>query len=417
MLSCFLTAKSKLNFFKNYRMKSKFIFFITLSIGSLILQSCTKDCSGLEPLSHLEVVDLESEINLIENNLMSESGASTRCNILDRMDEYNVPGVSIAVVEGGILKWAKGYGLANTETGSEVNPNTLFQAASISKPLTALLALKLFEEGQVELDGDVNSYLEAWSVPENKFTTTEKVTLRRLLSHTAGTTVHGFGGYKQTETLPSIEMVLSGQGNSPAVEVDKVPGSLWRYSGGGYTIMEKVVEDVSGLLLEEYFDEVVSTPLNMINSILIQPLPEQFHNIASAAYNSRGKLVDGFWHNYPEQAAAGLWTTPTDLAKYCIEIHEIYQGKSKGILSPQTVELMLTNHKNDYGLGLSLLSTNDNEIIFQHDGKNEGFTNRFVAFANSGNAVVILTNGDRGNDLIEEILRGMEDFYGWNLIQ
>lgn len=397
-------------------MNSKIIFFIALSISSLFLQSCTKDCR-LEPLSHLEVIDLESEINLIENNLMSEEEASTRCNILDRMDEYNIPGVSIAVVEAGILKWAKGYGLANTETESEVNSNTLFQAASISKPLTALLALKLFEEGQVELDEDVNSYLKGWSIPENDFTATEKVTLRRLLSHTAGTTVHGFAGYKQTDTFPSIEMVLNGQGNSSAVEVDEIPGSQWRYSGGGYTIMEKVVEDVTDLSLEAYFADVVGTPLNMTNSTLIQPLPEQFHDNASAAYNRRGKLVDGLWHNYPEQAAAGLWTTPTDLAKYCIEIHEIYQGKSGGILSPQTVELMLTNERNDYGLGLEISEYIDNEIIFQHYGKNKGFTNRFVAFANSGNAVVILTNGDKGNNLIEEILRGMEDFYGWNLIQ
>ena len=396
-------------------MKSKLVFLMVLSISTLILQSCTKDCEGLEPIAHQEVVDLESEINLIENNLMTESGASTRCNILHRMEEYNIPGVSIAVVEGGVLKWAKGYGLANTETGSEVNLNTLFQAASISKPLTALCALKLVDEGQVDLDEDVNSYLEGWSIPENDFTTTEKVTLRRLLSHTAGTTVHGFGGYKQTDEFPSIETVLNGQGNSPAIEVDEVPGSLWRYSGGGYTVMEKVVEDVSSLPLESHFEEVVSTPLNMTNSILTQPLPEQFHNNASAAYNRRGKIVKGFWHNYPEQAAAGLWTTPTDLAKYCIEIHEIYKGKSDGILSPQTVELMLTNHKDSFGLGL-FLSETDDEVIFKHDGKNAGFTNQLVAFANSGNAVIILTNADRGILLINEILRGMEDFYSWDLL-
>ncbi|MFK7935404.1 MAG: serine hydrolase domain-containing protein [Saprospiraceae bacterium] len=388
---------------------------MVLSISTLILQSCTKHCVGLEPIAHQEVVDLATEINLIENNLMAESGASTRCNILHRMEEYNIPGVSIAVVEGGVLKWAKGYGLANTETGSEVNTNTLFQAASISKPLTALCALKLVDEGQVDLDGDVNSYLEGWSIPENDFTTTEKVTLRRLLSHTAGTTVHGFGGYKQTETFPSIEMVLNGEGNSPAIEVDEVPGSIWRYSGGGYTVMEKVVEDVSGLPLESHFTEVVSTPLNMTNSLLSQPLPEQFHDNASAAYNPRGKIVKGFWHNYPEQAAAGLWTTPTDLAKYCIEIHEIFKGKSDGILSPETVELMLTNHKDDFGLGLFLTETED-ETIFHHAGNNVGFTNQMVAFANSGNAVVILTNAEKGMLLIDEILRGMEDFYGWGLL-
>lgn len=396
-------------------MNSKIIICNILLISTLILQSCSKECCDLEPIAHTQVVDLESEINLIENNLILEDEAGTRCNINERMEELKVPGISIAVVESGLLKWAKGYGVANTESGLKVNTNTLFQAASISKPLTALAALKLFEEGQVDLDENVNSYLNGWKIPENNFTTSEKVTLRRLLSHTSGTTVHGFEGYKQTETLPSIEMILNGEGNSPEISVDVVPGSLWRYSGGGYTVMEKVIEDVSGQPLEEYFYNSVMLPLDMSMSTLVQPLPSQFHDIASGAYDKKGRLIDGLWHNYPEQAAAGLWTTPTDLAKYCIEIHEIFKGKIDGVLSLETVEIMLTKHGNDFGLGPDLWGTNDNEIVFRHDGKNAGFTNRFIAFANSGNAVVILTNGDGGQKLIDEIIRGMEDFYGWAL--
>lgn len=312
----------------------------------------------------------EQEITIIENSLFKsiqiEGESIQKFNIEDRMDYYKVPGVSIAVIEDGKIKWAKGYGYANTKTGTKVNNETLFQAGSISKPVAALSALQLYEHGDLELDKDVNSYLKNWRIPENRFTETGKVTITKLLTHTAGMTVHGFPGYTQKENFPEILDVLNGKGNTAKIMVDTIPGSIWRYSGGGYTVMEKVVEDISGFPLEKYMAENVFMPLGMNNSTYEQPISKNFQKNISAAYNRNGKLIKGFWNNYPEQAAAGLWTTPSDLALYCIEIQNILKGKEEGILKKETVDKMLTKHKNDWGLGPSLSSEGDSLTRIMH---------------------------------------------------
>lgn len=349
------------------------------------------------------------------SSLETEVGPSepmSEFDVLQRMKEYEVPGVSIAVVANGKLDWAKGYGIANSDTGYKVDGKTLFQAGSISKPIAALAALQLVSEGKVELNSNINKYLKNWKIEENEFTETEKVTLERLLTHTAGATVHGFPGYRQKDLFPTIETVLNGNGNTDQVKVDEIPGSSWRYSGGGYTVMEKMVEDVSGLPFEEYMKKHVLSPMGMKNSTYAQPLPEVWHSRASAAYNNKGKIVAGYWHNYPEQAAAGLWTTPTDLAKYCIEIQEILSGKKDGVLSKEMIELMLLKHQNNWGLGLSLEGDGDT-LTFGHGGKNKGFTNNLVAFAHKGRAVVIMTNGDNGGKLIGEVQKSIYEHYQW----
>ncbi|MEO1449352.1 MAG: serine hydrolase domain-containing protein, partial [Bacteroidota bacterium] len=190
----------------------------------------------------------------------------------------------------------------------------------------------------------------------------------------------------------------------------------WSYSGGGYSIMEKVVEDVSGMPLEAYFEQHIAGPLGMTRSRFEQPLPDQLHTNASSGHSRRGKVIAGGWRNYPEQAAAGLWTTPADLAKYCIEVYEIYNGKTNGILQPTTIELMLTEEMGHWGLGPELGNSSQQNKVFKHNGSNEGFKTQFIAFADSGNAVVILTNGEKGYSLVLEILMGLEAYYGWDLL-
>jgi CubicO group peptidase (beta-lactamase class C family) len=386
-------------------MKTLNYLFIILT---LVLVSCKNE----------NTIDIAPEINAIENGLLPSiqvQGDSIKTfNLLERMEHYNVPGVSIAIVENGKIKWAKGYGIANSESGSKVNTNTMFQAGSISKPVAALSALKLVEEGKIDLDQDVNSYLKDWKIAENKFTQEEKVTLRRLLTHTAGLTVHGFPGYKQTNTFPSITQVLNGGGNTPKIFVDTIPSSIWRYSGGGYTVMQKMVEDITGLSLDAYMLKNILQPIGMENSTFEQPIKVKDNSNISAAYDGDGKIIEGLWHNYPEKAAAGLWTTPTDLAKYCIEIQQILKGKQDGILLKETVEKMLTKDKNDWGLGPSLQWEQDS-LIFRHGGKNAGFTNEFVAFAHRGNAVIIMTNADNGGKLISELLLAVSKYYNWGI--
>lgn len=361
---------------------------------------------------------LAREIEAIETGLrpsvVTLADSAKSYSIGERMEYYNVPGVSIAVVTDGKLRWAKGYGIANTQTGSAVDESTLFQAGSISKPVAALAIHKLAEEEKLELDTDVNTYLTDWKIEDSKYTENYKVTLRGLLTHSAGVTVHGFPGYTQTDTFPSVIEVLDGAGNTPKIEVDTLPGSIWRYSGGGYTIAQKVVEDVSGSPFAEYLDQNILDPLEMINSTYEQPLPEQYHNRASAAYNEQGEIIEGVWHNYPELAAAGLWTTPTDLAKYCITVQEIAAGKTGEVLSQTTVEKMLTKHQNDWGLGPGLWGEGDS-LMFGHGGKNAGFTNNMVASVQGGNAVIVMTNADNGGPLINEIFRSMTKQYDINL--
>ena len=227
-------------------------------------------------------------------------------------------------------------------------------------------------------------------------------------------TVHGFPGYEQKDSFPSVLQVINGKGNTPKIFVDTIPNSIWRYSGGGYTLMEKIVEDTSNKSLDVYMAENFLTPLRMHNSTYEQPLSTKHHANASAAYNRKGEIAEGFWNNYPEQAAAGLWTTPTDLAKYAIEIQQIQAGKENGVLSKKTIGQMLTKHKNNWGLGPSLQWEKDS-LIFRHGGKNRGFTNQFISFANKGNAVIVMTNADNGGKLISEILRTVSKKYNWGL--
>ena len=387
----------------------KSINFILFSL-LLIFSSCKKE-NKIEDSSPDDILAIE---NGLQPPFQVKGDSVKRFNLAERMEHYNVPGVSIAVVDKGKIKWARAYGIANTSNGAKVDTNTIFQAGSISKPLAALAALKLVENDSIDLDKDVNHYLKDWEIPESDLTKDEKVTLRRLLTHTAGMTVHGFPGYKQTDTFPSVIEVLNGNGNTPRIFVDTIPGSIWRYSGGGYTVMEKMVEDVSGLSLDEYMSKNILPAMGMNNSTFQQPLSSEYHNNVSAAYDSDGKIIEGLWHNYPEQAAAGLWTTPRDLAAYCIEVQEILAGKENGVLSQETIEKMLTKHKGDWGLGPGLQWEQDS-LVFRHGGKNAGFTNNLIAYAHRGKAIIVMTNADNGGKLMGEIIRSVSSHYKWGL--
>lgn len=362
--------------------------------------------------------DINSEIEYITDNLLRNiqinGEEKVSYSLEDRMDYYKVPGLSIAVIENGELRWAKGYGYANTNTGSNVDENTMFQAGSISKPVAALAVMKLYEEGKVDLDKDVNAYLKDWKIPESTYTSDKKVTLRLLLTHSAGTTIHGFPGYQQKDKFPSITDVLDGKGNTPKIVLDTIPNSMWRYSGGGYTIMEKVVEDVTQLGLEAYMEASFFKPLQMARSTYDQPIDVSEYDNISAAYDGGGMLVEGLWNNYPEQAAAGLWTTPSDLAKYIISLQKGFGGKDD-VLKASTIKTMLTKHTNDWGLGPSLAKEKDS-LVFKHGGKNNGFTNNMVAYAGLGKGVIVMTSADRGNGLINEIMMAISSYYNWNLM-
>ncbi|MBK8653341.1 MAG: beta-lactamase family protein [Haliscomenobacter sp.] len=363
--------------------------------------------------------NLAQKIDQVERNLLPKikiaGDPANTYTIQERMAHYQVPGVSIAVLNNGQIEWAKGYGFTGQDSLRRITPKTLFQAASISKPVAALAALLLVEEGKIGLDQDVNTYLKTWKVPENAFTEKEKVTLRRLLTHTAGLTVHGFRGYALGEKIPTSRQILNGEppANSAKIFPDTFPGAIWRYSGGGYTVMQQLVADVSGIPFPEFMEARVLKKIGMKNSAYYQPLPFLLRSRASLGHRSDGKKVTGDWHTYPEMAAAGLWTTPTDLLKYAMAVQNMGGDNPKGLLSKETAGKMLSKDKSNWGLGPSL-SGEGKDLLFSHGGSNEGFKCAFFAFAYKGQGVAVMTNGDGGSALVEEIFRSVSRVYGWN---
>lgn len=332
----------------------------------------------------------------------------------DRMRFFNVPAVSIAVVNNGAIEWARGYGAADAESGRPVDTATLFQAASISKPVAAVAALRLVEQGRLTLDEDVNARLTSWRVPHSDRARGEKVTLRRIITHNAGLTVHGFRGYAQGESVPAVLQVLNGTppANSAPVVIDTQPGSLQRYSGGGVTVAQLLMSDVTGQPFPRLMDELVLRPVGMVHSTYEQPLPKALSHNAAIAHRRDGTPVAGRWHTYPEQAAAGLWTTPSDLARLIIAVQRWAAGAEGGVISPAMTRDMLTSQGGSFGLGFGLGGEGEARM-FTHGGSNVGFRAMFIGFVETGQGAVVMTNGDMGDALLQEIVRSIARVYGW----
>jgi CubicO group peptidase (beta-lactamase class C family) len=327
---------------------------------------------------------------------------------------HEVPGVSVAVIDDFALAYVEVHGVKSKSTREPVTAQTLFQAASLSKAVSAVGVMRLAQEGVVSLDTDVNDYLTSWQVPHNALQNTEKVTLRRLLSHTAGTTVSGFRGYRYTEPVPTSIQILNGEypANSAPIVVDFVPGSRFRYSGGGYVVAGQAVEDVTGTSFPELIRERVLRPIGMDNSTYEQPLPDSLFHGAGSGYYASGVAVPGRHHIYPEIAAAALWTTASDVARFLIELQLSLHGESNKVLSRANAELLLTEVKRDYALGFDLW-TYKGQPYFGHGGANDGFRSKMIAHRTDGHGVVILTNSDHGLELSESIIELVGRREGW----
>ncbi len=360
--------------------------------------------------------EVEERIRRVENGLLPSvviKGQPSEMKLADRMKFYKVPGVSGAVINHGRIEWARGFGVVEAGLDKPITPETLFQAGSISKPVAAMAALRLVEQGKLNLDEDVNLKLKSWKVPENEFTKEKKVTLRGLLTHSAGLTVHGFPGYKADAEAPTLVQVLNGEkpANTGAIRVDTMPGSKWRYSGGGYTIMQQLLIDVAGKAFPELARELVLAPAGMTRSTYEQPLPKRLDPAAGTAHRD-GKPIKGRYHTYPEMAAAGLWTTPTDLALLAIEIQQEIAGKSSKLLSQKMAQQMTAKQFENYGLGPSVDSSGQS-VRFGHGGVDEGFEAFWVAYQHTGQGAVVMTNGNGGSRLAQEIIRAIAKEYNW----
>jgi CubicO group peptidase (beta-lactamase class C family) len=358
----------------------------------------------------------ESQIKRVEQGLLpsviikGEPGYS----IADRMKFYKVPALSVAVIKDFKIDWARAYGVKDLETNETATTETLFQAGSISKSVNAMVVMKKVEQGKLSLDEDINTKLTSWKLPDNQFTEKKKVTLRNLLSHTAGTTVHGFPGYAPNEKIPTVPQVLDGvsPANTAAVRVDLEPGTKFRYSGGGTTITQLALTDIEKKPYPEIARETVLAPLGMRNSTYDQPLSTEWRKKAATGYRANGSEVEGKIHIYPEMAAAGLWTTPTDLAKFAIEVQLSLVGRSNKVLSKQSVETMTSSFMEDVGLGF-FIEKHGNALYFGHGGADEGFRAELLVSRDKGYGVAVMVNSDNGQ-ILREVIRGVAREYGWD---
>ena len=334
----------------------------------------------------------------------------------DWLEQHRVAGASVAVVRAGQLDWAKGYGVRRAGEVDAVNESTLFQAASIAKPVAAAGALRLVAEGVLALDGDVNERLRSWTLPANGLTAGNPVTLRHLLSHSSGLTGGiGFFGYAEDAELPTLVQILAGEepAYSDAIRADMEPGKEFRYSSGGYTVVQQLMVDAAAAEFPELMKRLVLRPVGMADSTFEQPLPEGRTSSAASGHLWTGEPVGGSWHTFPEMAAAGLWTTPTDLARFAVEVWRSYHGRSETLLPQEMTRRMLTREGGEFGLGLFL--PREGVARFQHGGANLGYRCFLVLGIESGDGIAIMTNSDLGQALIDEVLGAVAAAYGWSV--
>lgn len=378
-------------------------------------------CATAKPPTRPPEVDVAQRIARIEQGLLPAvqvAGEDVRRSLAQRMREHKIPAISIAVFVDYRVQWARAYGVADVDTGARADASTLFQAASISKSVNALAVLLAAADGRLSLDAPINDLLTGWKLPDNEHTRATPVTLRHLLSHTAGTGVHGFPGYPVNEPLPDLVTILDGgpAANTGPVRVVLPPGTRFSYSGGGTTISQLLLTERMGQPYPDLQAARVLGPLGMTASTFAQPLRPAQRN-AAAGHHADGSAVPGKHHVYPEMAAAGLWTTPTDLARFFAELALARKGRSTLVsrdiatqMTTAAIPVEGTHHA--VGLGVFLIERNGARY-FGHNGGNEGFSSNAIASLDGGHGVVVMMNSDRVGPLFAEIERAVFAEYGW----
>jgi CubicO group peptidase (beta-lactamase class C family) len=332
--------------------------------------------------------------------------------------QFNVPGVSVAVIKDFKIEWARGYGVVDAATNAPVTTDTLFQAASISKTVAAMASMKAVQNGRFALDQDVNTILKSWKLPGGEYTKERPVTPRSLMSHTSGTgDGFGFPGYSPDAPLPTLPQILDGQApsNLRPVRLERPPLTGFKYSCGAVMIQQLALMDAVGRPFTDISRDWVLTPIGMTNSTYEQPLPAARQKQAALAHSRTGARMDAPWHVYPEQAAAGLWTTPTDLAKFLIEAQETLAGRSNRVLSRASMLEMVTPvGVGSFAVGFQVGKQGEG-WYFMHGGSNWGYQCNMIAHRIKGYGLVIMTNSDSGGALMQELMRGIQQAYKWDV--
>jgi CubicO group peptidase (beta-lactamase class C family) len=345
---------------------------------------------------------------------LSQDDAKTRQAIELRLAYHKVPGLGITIINGGKIESARSYGVLQAGSDEAVTERTLFQAASLSKPVTALAALRWVQQGKLSLDADVNDQLRSWKVPDSEFTRQTHPTVRQILSHTAGFNLPGFPGYAADKPVPDLLEVLNGRppANSAAVRVVHTPGTKYGYSGGGYCVLQQLLMDVGRTSFPLLMQETVFKPVGMKDSTFDVSVVFDGHLPVAAGHESNGQPVAGKWRVFPQMAAQGLWTTPSDVARYVIALLQARQGSPDAVLGPDLTRAMFTLQLGDKGLGVSL-DGSGRSFTFWHSGGNTGYRCRFVGIPATGQGVVLMTNSGNGGPLIDEFLQDLRTEYDW----
>jgi CubicO group peptidase (beta-lactamase class C family) len=396
-----------MRFLKRFQIRNcKIIFHLVLSVSLLLSLGC-------DPVKTLT----NKRIKAVENGLLKavvfEGENPERMKLSERMSYYNVPGVSIAVIDNYQIEWANGYGEAGADIAEVVTPGTIFQAAELSQAVTAAGVLGLAKEIELDLDSPVNEHLRSWKLPESSLTREKKISVRHILSHCSGIISLQYEGYENLADMPTLDQLLRGEKSDyPPVYVDSLPEQEPKYSEAGYAVLEKLVEDLSGQSFAEFMSQSIFRPLHMEASSFEKPFSEIVYSRTASGHTREGTPVGGKGDYYPVSAARGLWTSPSDLALFVIELMQTALGQSQAVLSPAQAREMLSIQCGLRGLGL-LIGDKGDDLHFFLKGRNSGFSCFLVAYPVKGQGAIIMTNSDNGEYLIDEICRALSDAYQW----
>ena len=384
----------------------------TLSMSLLVAVLLFSGTTGAQPA-------VDSYIAAITGPQQGREGDLVPLTLDAAMQKLGVPGVSIAVIKGFEIQWSRGYGIADVTSGAKVTADTLFQAASISKPVAAMAVLKAVQDGRFSLDQDVNTILTSWKVPASEFTKRQPVTLRGLLSHTSGTDDgFGFPGYKPGAPVPTPVQILNGEppSNVRSVVIGREPLTAFKYSGGGVTLVQLLMTDVMKRPFADLMRDTVLTPLGMTHSAYEQPLSPERDKNAARAHDRAGAARDAKWHVYPELAAAGLWTTSPDLARFGIELQKSLQGKSNRVLNrAMASEMASPVGVGPFAIGMQMNKTGEGWYL-SHGGSNWGFQCVLFVHKTKGYGFAAMTNADSGGRLLAELQQRVAAAYKWDML-
>ncbi|HEX2590837.1 MAG TPA: serine hydrolase domain-containing protein [Rhizomicrobium sp.] len=342
-------------------------------------------------------------------------GQDTHWTMAERQAHYGVPAVSVAVMEGGKIAWAEGFGVLDRESKRPANGDTMYMGASTSKPVTAMLVLQHVERGILDLDVDIHTYVKSWHLPDNEFLRQSPVTLRRCLNHTAGINVNGWPCQPKGEPLSTVMELLNGGPHNPhpPIVVNKVPGGVERYSGGGLLLAQMAIEEATGRNFADLAREMIFEPLGMTRTTFEKELPARFHDTIAHGHGPESEAIPGGWLVSSEMGAGGIFTTAPDYARFMLGCRDAWLGKKGAILGKAYADQMMATYPDtSFGQGWQMIGKGPSRRM-NHGGSNGGYQCEANLYLESGDGAVVMTSAVPGLFLFVEVHNGVADVYNW----